>query len=122
MGRNTRADGPLSAHYAVAVTSPASPDRQAPSVVDRLRRTGGERVPFSVEFYPPRDEAAEARQLIQAQSADFSAYRQRLAGAAAQLLAQHRLHRLGRQQPRTGRLLRQLVGQVDLHGGHRVLP
>lgn len=61
MGRNTRADGPLSAHYAVAVTSPASPDRQAPSVVDRLRRTGGERVPFSVEFYPPRDEAAEAR-------------------------------------------------------------
>jgi len=30
-------------------------------VVDRLNEAGRDRVPFSVEFYPPRDEAAEAR-------------------------------------------------------------
>ena len=30
-------------------------------MVDRLREMGRERVPFSVEFFPPRDEAAEAR-------------------------------------------------------------
>jgi len=30
-------------------------------VVDRIRESGKQRVPFSVEFYPPRDEAAEAR-------------------------------------------------------------
>ena len=31
------------------------------SVVDRINGMGKDRVPFSVEFYPPRDEAAEAR-------------------------------------------------------------
>ncbi|WP_232375147.1 methylenetetrahydrofolate reductase [NAD(P)H] [Mycolicibacterium mengxianglii] len=31
------------------------------SVVDRIAQVGKDRVPFSVEFYPPRDEAAEAR-------------------------------------------------------------
>jgi methylenetetrahydrofolate reductase (NADPH) len=31
------------------------------SVVDRINEIGKDRVPFSVEFYPPRDEAAEAR-------------------------------------------------------------
>jgi methylenetetrahydrofolate reductase (NADPH) len=30
-------------------------------VVDRINEIGRDRVPFSVEFYPPRDEAAEAR-------------------------------------------------------------
>lgn len=30
-------------------------------MVDRVREVGSHRVPFSVEFYPPRDEAAEAR-------------------------------------------------------------
>jgi 5,10-methylenetetrahydrofolate reductase len=29
--------------------------------VDRLAEVGTDRVPFSVEFYPPRDEPAEAR-------------------------------------------------------------
>ncbi|QNG18520.1 methylenetetrahydrofolate reductase [NAD(P)H] [Rhodococcus triatomae] len=32
-----------------------------PSVIDRLRTRDSGRVPFSVEFSPPRDEAAEAR-------------------------------------------------------------
>lgn len=31
------------------------------SVVDRINAVGRDRVPFSVEFYPPRDEAAEDR-------------------------------------------------------------
>jgi methylenetetrahydrofolate reductase (NADPH) len=31
------------------------------SVVDRIADIGKDRVPFSVEFYPPRDEVAEAR-------------------------------------------------------------
>jgi methylenetetrahydrofolate reductase (NADH) len=31
------------------------------SVVDRIAQVGKDRVPFSVEFYPPRDSAAEAR-------------------------------------------------------------
>ena len=31
------------------------------SVVDRIAQVGRDRVPFSVEFYPPRDAAAEAR-------------------------------------------------------------
>ncbi|STZ61910.1 methylenetetrahydrofolate reductase [Mycolicibacterium tokaiense] len=31
------------------------------SVVDRIAEVGRDRVPFSVEFYPPRDAAAEAR-------------------------------------------------------------
>ena len=30
-------------------------------MVDRINNSGQDRVPFSVEFYPPRDEAAEAR-------------------------------------------------------------
>ena len=30
-------------------------------MVDRINEVGRDRVPFSVEFYPPRDEAAEAR-------------------------------------------------------------
>jgi methylenetetrahydrofolate reductase (NADPH) len=30
-------------------------------VVDRMRQIAKDRVPFSVEFYPPRDEVAEAR-------------------------------------------------------------
>ena len=30
-------------------------------MVDRINEIGKDRVPFSVEFYPPRDEAAEAR-------------------------------------------------------------
>ena len=39
----------------------------------------------------------------------------RVARAAAQLRAQHGLHRFSRQQPSAGRLLRQLIGQVDSH-------
>jgi methylenetetrahydrofolate reductase (NADPH) len=31
------------------------------SVVDRINQIGADRVPFSVEFFPPRDAAAEAR-------------------------------------------------------------
>ncbi|MEN0137098.1 MAG: methylenetetrahydrofolate reductase [Rhodococcus sp. (in: high G+C Gram-positive bacteria)] len=34
---------------------------RTPSIVDRIRSSGDGRVPFSVEFSPPRDEAAEAR-------------------------------------------------------------
>lgn len=34
---------------------------QTVSVVDRIAAVGKDRVPFSVEFYPPRDAAAEAR-------------------------------------------------------------
>ncbi|WP_198601992.1 methylenetetrahydrofolate reductase [NAD(P)H] [Rhodococcus opacus] len=34
---------------------------RTPSIVDRIRSTMDGRVPFSVEFSPPRDEAAEAR-------------------------------------------------------------
>lgn len=34
---------------------------RTPSIVDRLRTDEGGRVPFSVEFSPPRDAAAEAR-------------------------------------------------------------
>jgi methylenetetrahydrofolate reductase (NADPH) len=43
------------------VTSVSSPASQTVSVVDRISEIGKDRVPFSVEFYPPRDEAAEAR-------------------------------------------------------------
>lgn len=39
---------------------PAGGDRH-PSIVDRIASSSTPRVPFSVEFYPPRDEAAEAR-------------------------------------------------------------
>lgn len=34
---------------------------QTVSVVDRIKHIGGNRVPFSVEFFPPRDASAEAR-------------------------------------------------------------
>ena len=34
---------------------------QTPSIVDRIKSGDGGRIPFSVEFFPPRDEAAEAR-------------------------------------------------------------
>jgi methylenetetrahydrofolate reductase (NADPH) len=34
---------------------------RTPSIVDRIRSSSDGRVPFSVEFSPPRDEAAEAR-------------------------------------------------------------
>ncbi|WP_430331054.1 methylenetetrahydrofolate reductase [NAD(P)H] [Rhodococcus sp. ACT016] len=34
---------------------------RTPSIVDRIRSSGSGRIPFSVEFSPPRDEAAEAR-------------------------------------------------------------
>ena len=43
------------------MTVPALPANHTPSVVSRLADVGRDRVPFSVEFYPPRDEAAEAR-------------------------------------------------------------
>jgi methylenetetrahydrofolate reductase (NADPH) len=43
------------------VTVPAQPVSHRRSVVGRLAEVGRDRVPFSVEFYPPRDEAAEAR-------------------------------------------------------------
>jgi methylenetetrahydrofolate reductase (NADPH) len=43
------------------VTSAGSPGSHTLSVVDRINEIGKDRVPFSVEFYPPRDEAAEAR-------------------------------------------------------------
>jgi methylenetetrahydrofolate reductase (NADPH) len=43
------------------VTLPDRPASNTPSVVSRLAEVGKDRVPFSVEFYPPRDEAAEAR-------------------------------------------------------------
>lgn len=35
--------------------------RRRPGVVELIRAASGDGVPFSVEFYPPRDEAAEAR-------------------------------------------------------------
>ena len=51
--------------YACVVTSATSgavgATRHTKSVVDRINEIGRDRVPFSVEFYPPRDEAAEAR-------------------------------------------------------------
>ena len=34
---------------------------RTPSIVDRIRSSGEGRIPFSVEFSPPRDEAAEQR-------------------------------------------------------------
>lgn len=43
------------------MTEAARPASQPPSVVDRIRQVGRDRVPFSVEFYPPRDQAAEER-------------------------------------------------------------
>jgi methylenetetrahydrofolate reductase (NADPH) len=43
------------------VTSASSPTSHTTSVVDRITQIGKDGVPFSVEFYPPRDEAAEAR-------------------------------------------------------------
>jgi methylenetetrahydrofolate reductase (NADPH) len=43
------------------VTEAARPESRTPSVVDRIREVGTDRVPFSVEFYPPRDEPAEER-------------------------------------------------------------
>lgn len=36
-------------------------ETNTPSVVDRIKSGDGRRIPFSVEFFPPRDEAAEAR-------------------------------------------------------------
>lgn len=51
--------------YAGRVTQP--PDsaptdgRRHPSIVERIATSTTPRVPFSVEFYPPRDEAAEER-------------------------------------------------------------
>jgi methylenetetrahydrofolate reductase (NADPH) len=47
--------------YAGVVPNASSPTSHTPSVVDRISQIGKDRVPFSVEFYPPRDEAAEAR-------------------------------------------------------------
>ncbi|MBV8928659.1 MAG: methylenetetrahydrofolate reductase [Mycobacteriaceae bacterium] len=47
--------------YAGRVTETARPVSQTPSVVDRINDIGKDRVPFSVEFYPPRDQAAEER-------------------------------------------------------------
>lgn len=47
--------------YVVEVRSTCTPGGQTVSVVDRIREVGKGRVPCSVEFYPPRDEAAEAR-------------------------------------------------------------
>ena len=51
--------------YACVVTSARSGTvggtSHTTSVVDRINEIGKDRVPFSVEFYPPRDEAAEAR-------------------------------------------------------------
>lgn len=43
------------------MTSASSPASHTLSVVDQINKIGTDRVPFSVEFYPPRDEAAEAR-------------------------------------------------------------
>ncbi|MCW2654846.1 MAG: 5,10-methylenetetrahydrofolate reductase [Mycobacterium sp.] len=43
------------------MTLPDRPESNTPSVVSRLAEVGEDRVPFSVEFYPPRDDAAEAR-------------------------------------------------------------
>jgi methylenetetrahydrofolate reductase (NADPH) len=43
------------------VTEAPRPVSHRPSVVDRINEVGKHRVAFSVEFYPPRDEAAEAR-------------------------------------------------------------
>jgi methylenetetrahydrofolate reductase (NADPH) len=43
------------------VTSASSPTSHTRSVLDRITDIGRDRVPFSVEFHPPRDEAAEAR-------------------------------------------------------------
>jgi methylenetetrahydrofolate reductase (NADPH) len=43
------------------VTDPARPTSHKPSVLGRISEVSKDRVPFSVEFYPPRDEAAEAR-------------------------------------------------------------
>jgi methylenetetrahydrofolate reductase (NADPH) len=43
------------------VTDPSQPVSHTPSVVGRIKEVGKDRLPFSVEFYPPRDEAAEAR-------------------------------------------------------------
>ena len=46
------------------MTSDRHPETEAtrhPSVIDRLAVASSPRVPFSVEFYPPRDEAAEER-------------------------------------------------------------
>lgn len=34
---------------------------KTPSIVERIKSSDGRRIPFSVEFFPPRDEAAEAR-------------------------------------------------------------
>ncbi len=34
---------------------------KTPSIVDRIKSGDDRRIPFSVEFFPPRDEAAEAR-------------------------------------------------------------
>ena len=53
-GYRRRAAGP----YTVQVTSTAHP---APSIVDRLSAPHRGPVPFSVEFFPPRDAEAEAR-------------------------------------------------------------
>ncbi len=43
------------------VTSVSSPGSHTLSVVDRISEIGKDRVPFSVEFFPPRDEAGEAQ-------------------------------------------------------------
>ena len=55
-------------NYDGGVTSEAVRGRSAaarvtrtPSIVDRLRDADATKIPFSVEFSPPRDEAAEAR-------------------------------------------------------------
>ncbi|SNT22482.1 methylenetetrahydrofolate reductase (NADPH) [Rhodococcoides kyotonense] len=55
-------------NYDGSVTSDAVRGRSSdgwvtrtPSIVDRLRTTADSRIPFSVEFSPPRDQAAEAR-------------------------------------------------------------
>jgi methylenetetrahydrofolate reductase (NADPH) len=43
------------------VTEGSRPVNHTPSVVDRINEVGRDNVPFSVEFYPPRDQAAEER-------------------------------------------------------------
>jgi methylenetetrahydrofolate reductase (NADPH) len=43
------------------VTEGSRPVSHTPSVVHRITEIGKDHVPFSVEFYPPRDQAAEER-------------------------------------------------------------
>ena len=51
----------LTRTYPVLVTEASPPVSHTRSVVDRINEVGKDHVPFSVEFYPPRDQAAEER-------------------------------------------------------------